>query len=101
MTLLHWEDWSHNSVHTSRLGTLPGELVKYTSLLKSHCLSDSCSALVVVVVVVVVMVVVVAAVVVVVVDVVVVISGLVNEIALAAALVFVHAVPTWLQNLLW
>mgnify|MGYP003338218819 CR=1 FL=1 len=90
-------------MHTSRLGTLPGELVKYTSLLKSHCLSDSCSALVVVVVVVVVMVVVVAAVVVVVVvvDVVVVISGLVNEIALAAALVFVHAVATWLQNLLW
>ena len=34
--LLHSEDASHNCVHTSRLGTLPGELGKYFSVLRLH-----------------------------------------------------------------
>ena len=41
MTLLHSEDSSHNWVHTSRLGTFPGEFAKYSSFLRSHARSGS------------------------------------------------------------
>ena len=113
--LLHSEDASHNCVHTSRLGTLPGELGKYSSVLVLHAWPDVRTVVrtvTVVVVVAIVLVVVVALaivlvtvlpvfvvvialmVVVVVVATVVVVSSMVNEIASATALVFSHAVLT-------
>ena len=100
-------------MHTSRLGTLPGELIKYFSVLGLHTWpgirfvvrppKESAVTIVVVGVIVVVIVMVVGVIVVVivmgvvVVVVVVVVSGLVNEIASATVLVFVHAVLTWAQ----
>ena len=92
---------------------MPGELIKYFSVLGLHTWpgvrfvvrppKDLAVTIVVVVGVIVVVVVVVVGVIVVVivmvvvVVVVVVVSGLVNEIASATVLVFVHAVLTWLQ----
>ena len=94
-------------MHTSRLGTLPGELGKYSSVLVLHAWPDVRTVVrtvTVVVVVAIVLVVVVALaivlpvfVVVVVVATVVVVSGWANEIQSADGLVFVHAVLTWLQ----
>ena len=93
-------------MHTSILGTLPGEFCKYSSLSKSHDLPDSLRVPVVVaavvvvrvvatgVVVVVVVAVVVVVVLMVVVVTVVVVSSMVNEIASATPLVFSHAVLT-------
>ena len=89
-------------MHTLRLGTMPGELIKYFSVLGLHTWPDVRFVVrlpkdVAVTIVVVVGVIVVVIVMVVVVVVVVVVSGLVNEIASATVLVFVHAVLTWLQ----
>ena len=39
---MHSEDSSHNCVHTSRLGTLPGEFVKYVSVLRLQASPDIC-----------------------------------------------------------
>ena len=92
-------------MHTSRLGTLPGELGilpgelgKYFSVLVLHAWPDVVVVVAIVLVVVVALAIVLPVfVVVVVVVTVVVVSGLVKEIASADGLVFVHAVPTWLQ----
>ena len=42
VTLLHSEDSSHNCVHTSRLGTIPGEFVKYVWVLRLQASPDIC-----------------------------------------------------------
>ena len=36
---MHWEDSSHSSLHTARLGTIPGELAKDVSVSESQALS--------------------------------------------------------------
>ena len=48
VTLIHSEDSLHNWVHTSKLGTIPGEFVKYVSLLRSHVWPDILTVVVVV-----------------------------------------------------
>ena len=87
-------------MHTSRLGTLPGEFCKYFSVSRLHDWPDIRTVVrVTTVVALLLAAVAVAAVVlaVVVLATVLVASGLVNDTAPAARLVLVHAVLTWLQ----
>jgi len=88
--LKHWVDASHNSEHSARLSTKPGEFSKRPAVAGLHVWPNTVRVLDVAVVVVVVVAVVVVVVVVVVVETA--LSNIPNETAFHILLVFLHAV---------